>query len=349
MLTCITVQTIPEISAMLQAKIQDTRKIIYEQVAKPTLHPHQAILRVPAVGICGSDMHVYLGENPGIKPPHVAGHEFGGIILSLDGADTGFAVGEKVVVNPVVNCGACYYCKGHMEHMCSNQYVIGGQRDGAMAEEIAVPIANLIKLPDSFDMKYSPMIEPVSVVVHCLKGLTGLNVVVIGTGTIGLLALQLLKMNGNTVIAVDKNDFSLQMSKKLGSDVSLNSTDPELVRTIESSVFPGKIDLVVETVCSRGTLHFATTVVKKMGKVIVIGIPEKNFEVDILNILFNEITVVGSSLYLNSDFEEAKRLVVEEKINVKDLVTKTFPLDKSMDGFNFKLNSPAIKVILTND
>lgn len=333
---------------MLQAKIQEIKKISYEQVKAPELQSNQAILKVSAVGICGSDMHVYLGENPGIKPPHVAGHEFGGVIRSIDGADTGFAVGEKVVVNPVVNCGACYYCRGHMEHMCSNQYVIGGQRDGAMVEEIAVPTANLIKLPESFDMKYSPMIEPVAVVVHCLKGVTGLNTVIIGTGTIGLLALQILKSNGNTVIAVDKNDFSLQMSGRLGADLSLNGADPELQRKIERFLFPAKVDLVVETVCSRSTFQFATTVVRKMGKVIVIGIPEKNFEVDILNILFNEVTVAGSSLYLNYDFEEAKRLVVEGRINVKDLVTMTFPLNKAQEGFAYKLNSPSIKVILTN-
>jgi L-gulonate 5-dehydrogenase len=292
-------------------------------------------------------MHIYLGKNPGISPPHVSGHEFGGVIKELGTRSTSLKVGDKVVVNPVINCGKCYYCSNSMEHMCDNQVVIGGQIEGAMVEEIAVPIQNIIKLPDSFDIILAPMIEPVTVSIHCLQDIKKSTVLIIGLGTIGLISQQICRMNGNRVLGTDIADFSLMMSKKLGADLTIDFGHQGRDQIMHDFLGKEKIDVVVDTVCSEEALGFSTEVVRKKGKVLIIGIPERNFETNILNILFKEITLLSGSLYLDSEFVKASQYVIEKKIEVGSLITKTFPLEKAQEGFEYKLHNPCIKVVLT--
>jgi threonine dehydrogenase-like Zn-dependent dehydrogenase len=334
---------------MLRVKIQEPRKIFYENIDPPVAGKDQALINISAAGICGSDMHIYLGKNPGIKPPHVSGHEFGGIIKAMNGSRSGFSVGDKVMINPCINCGTCYYCSNGMEHLCDNQSVIGGHIPGGMTEEIVVPLYNLIKLPADFDMTYSPMIEPVGIVVHCLKNIVNLNVLVIGLGTIGLCAQQVLKMNGCTVLGTDIDGLPLKVSKQLGADFVFNYNDPGKEQLIEDFLKGEKIDLVFETVCSPATLAFSSDVVRKKGKIIIVGIPEKNFTAPILNILFKEIEVEGTSLYRDENFKLAVEYVVEGAVDVKSIVSKIFPLAQAAEAFEYKLTQPSIKILLSNE
>ncbi len=334
---------------MLRVKIQEPRKIVYEDVQIPQAEPGQAVLKISASGICGSDMHIYLGKNPGIKPPHVSGHEFGGVVKMLGSETPHFEVGDRVVVNPVINCGKCYYCTRGMEHMCDNQSVIGGHQPGGMAEEIVIPIRNMIKLPGDFDMVFSPMIEPVGIVVHCLQQVRNAKVLIIGQGTIGLCAQQVCALNGNTVLTTDVADLPLEMSQRLGADLVFNYNDPDKAKLIQDFLGDEKIDLVVETVCSPKTLDFSAETVRKKGRILIIGIPEKDFVAPILNILFKEIDLTSTSLYSDAEFELAARYVLENKVDIRSMVTKTFPLRKAAEAFEYKLNEPSIKIILTNE
>ena len=111
---------------MLKVKISKIREIVYENVSSLSPNTREAVIKVYAVGICGSDIHIYLGQSPGAKLPCIRGHEFGGKVKSISDKDNGLIVGDKVTVNPVINCGSCYYCRNEMEHLCENQEVIGG-------------------------------------------------------------------------------------------------------------------------------------------------------------------------------------------------------------------------------
>ena len=334
---------------MLRVKIQEPRKIVYETVEPPIAGPRQAVLRITASGICGSDMHIYLGENPGIKPPHISGHEFGGVIKSLGSPSMDFHIGDNVCINPCINCGSCHYCTHGMEHLCDNQSVIGGHQPGGMAEEIVVPIKNMVKLPPDFDMTMVPMIEPVGIAVHCLKDAKNLNVLIIGLGTMGLCAQQICKMNGCRVIGTDIQDLSLQMSEKFSADLVFNYNDPDKEQKISEFLGDDKIDLVVETVCSPASLAFSAKNVRKKGRIIILGIPEKNFVAPILDILFKEIEMVGTSLYRDSDFEFAAKLVIDGKVDITTMVSRVFPLNQAAEAFEYKLSQPSIKVLLSNE
>ena len=338
---------------MLQIKVEDVKKITYENVEPPSVGRNEALVKVHSVGICGSDMHVYLDENPVLKPPKVQGHEFGGIIKEMGSPFSGLEEGMKVVVNPVVNCGSCYYCKSGQSYLCERQSVIGGDLDGAMKEEISVPLANIVPLPDDFDLKYSPLIEPTSVAVHTVNGLIangvrGSNVLIIGLGTVGLLIQQVCKMNGNRVIAMDIQEHSLNLSKKLGADLVLNARRENTIEKISEFLGDKKLDVVFDIVNSKHSLNVAVNAVRKQGRIIMVGIPPKNFEVDVIGILCKEIHVTGSYLYSDSEFRTAAEYVIQGKVDIKPLLSKTFPFENAAEGYEYKLTVPSIKVALVN-
>ena len=133
---------------MLQVKVTEIGKIEYEDTPRPVAKSGEAVIEVKSIAICGSDMHVYKGENPIIKPPVVPGHEFGGIIKTINDPKESynFRIGDKVSVFPLVNCSNCYYCNSGKTYLCENQKIFDGVSfDGAMKEEIAIPLFNLVK------------------------------------------------------------------------------------------------------------------------------------------------------------------------------------------------------------
>ena len=334
---------------MLQVKLNKIKEIVYEQIDQPgKIRDGEAVIKVHSVGICGSDMHVYLGKNPVLSPPKIQGHEFGGTIKSISKPIKPLKEGIKVVINPVVNCGSCYYCRSGIEYLCEKQSVIGGDLEGAMKEEIVVPTKNVVPLPDSFDLMYAPLIEPTSVAVHSVNGISNSNVVIIGLGTIGLLTQQVCKLNGNRVITIDVEDYPIKLSQKLGSDLTFNFKDADISGRIEEFLGGEKVDAVLDNVNSFATFKFAINVVKKHGKIVLVGIPPKNFEVNVIDLLCKEILVTGSYLYTDAEFRTAAQYAVKNKIKLEPLLTKYFPFEKAKEAYEYKMSTPSIKVTLVN-
>lgn len=337
---------------MLQVKVIDICKIGYEKVPEPIMNSGEAIVDIASVGICGSDIHVFKGENPVLKPPLVQGHEFGGTISSISnlGREKNIKINKKVAVFPIINCGACFYCTKGLDHLCENQMIFdGGIFDGAMKEKIAVPIKNLVLLPDSFDLIYSSLIEPVAVAVHVADKIRSSNILIIGVGTIGLLIQQICKKNKNTVITLDINDNSLKNSSSLGADLVCDYLDPGCQKEINNFLGSKKIDIVIDCVGKENTLKSATDLVRKKGEVILVGVPKSNLKVDVVGILLKEITLKGSYIYSIKDFLIAKQYVVGGLVDLKKLDLKIFPLTKAEEGYKYKINNPSKKVLLVNN
>jgi threonine dehydrogenase-like Zn-dependent dehydrogenase len=335
---------------MKQVKLESIRKIVCEDVPEPVARSGEAVVQVRAVGICGSDMHVYVGKNPVLQPPRVQGHEFGGVIKSINGDPGDLKPGMKVAVNPVINCAKCYYCLNGMEYMCEGgQVVIGGQIPGGMAEEIAVPIRNLVPLDDAFPQLHAAMIEPAAVALHTADEFRNATVLIIGLGPIGLLCQQVCQLNGNTVIGVDISEVALACSRQLGADFTVNSGDPGFKDQIRHFLGGKKIDVVIDAVCSKSSLQLAVDLVRKCGTIRIVGIPHHNFEVDVLGILLNHIELSTSYLYSHDEFLKAARYISANQINVEPLISKVFPLTQAQEAYEFKLNEPSLKVVLTNE
>lgn len=335
---------------MLQVKLEDVGKISLYEVERPHPKAGEVLIKVVSVGICGSDMHVYQGHNPVVKPPLVQGHEFGGVILEVGGDVSGLAPGMTVAVNPVLNCGTCRYCLEGSTHMCEGgQAVMGAQTLGAMTEEIVVPAANVVVLDEHFDPFYAPFIEPTAVAVHTTDRFREARIAIIGLGPIGLLCQEVCRINGNRVIGFDVTDIALQCSQQLGADKTFSMRADDLKEQLAAYLQDGRIDYVIDTVCSPSTIQFAVEVVRRGGEIKLVGIPAKNFEVDVVGLLVNEITLSTSYLYTHEDFMKARDYVTSGQIQFKPLVTKVFPMREAADAYAYKSAEPSLKVLLAND
>lgn len=331
---------------MLQVKLNGIKDVICEEI--PELgEPEKgwAVVDVSAVGICGSEMHVYLGENPVLSPPRVQGHEFSGVIKAL-GNPCGFHVGERVTVNPVVGCGNCYHCNRNHRYLCDEAYVIGGEVTGAFQGEVKVPIRNLVPISPNLGMIDATLIEPSAVAVHTVGNLRDSNVLVIGQGTIGMLCMQVLKQQGNRTIAMDVSSYSLDISKKLGSDCVIHSQEQDAERSICEFLGDEPLDAVIDAVCNPATMNLAIKMVKKGGMIKTVGIPKSDFEFHLVDLLCKEITLETSYLYSEEDFIKARDLVEEGKILTKPLVSKVFRFPEAPLAYEYKLSNPSIKVVV---
>lgn len=334
---------------LLQVKLEGIKKVVCSEVPElPAPEPGWAVLKTGAVGICGSEMHVYLGENPVLSPPRVQGHEFSGTVKALNG-DSQIKVGDRVTVNPVVACGECFHCKGGHRYLCDSAYVIGGEVAGALGGEVKAPIRNLVPIADGTSMVDATLIEPTAVAVHTVGKLADSTVLIIGQGAIGLLCLQVAKKNGNRVIVMDVSDEMLAIARRLGCDGTINSRREDAASVLGQLLGGQPLDAVIDAVCAPVTVDFSIRNVKKGGLIIWVGIPKKAFEYDLVTFLCKEIRLHTSYLYSEEDFLRAKELVEDGSIAAKEMVSRVFPVAQSPQAFAYKLDTPCVKVVIANE
>jgi 2-desacetyl-2-hydroxyethyl bacteriochlorophyllide A dehydrogenase len=332
---------------MVQVKLVDIKEFACNEVSELT-PPKEgwAVIKTEAIGICGSDMHVYLGENPVLFPPRIQGHEFSGTVKSLNGSSE-IKIGARVAVNPVVGCGHCIDCRDEKRYLCNEAYVIGGEVPGAFGGETYVPIRNIVPIPDSMSFVQATIIEPGAVAVHTVANVFNKTVMIIGQGTIGLLCTQVAKHQGNKVIAVDVSNETLAVSKKLGSDKIINSKTGNPDKELRNYLNGEPLDIIIDAVNRPETVEFSIRNIRKGGTLIWVGIPPKEpFVFDLVTLLCNEIKINTSYLYSEDDFIKAKTFIEQKIINADALVSKVFKLKDTAEAFAYKLNVPSVKVVV---
>ena len=345
---------------MKKAVLKGVGDIEIVDSTEPIIKDGEALIEVKACGICHGDVAPYEGKNTDLFPfPVVCGHEFGGIVKEIKAETDEFKIGDKVVVSPILSCGDCYYCNQGFDQLCIGSAGEGVQvsnygtqaREGAFAERVAAPLSNMIKLPHDFDMDLTGIIEPAAVAYSNTKDLKDSNIVVVGVGAIGLLAIKFLKLNNNKVIAVDIAEESLSLSKRIGADFIVNVKDEDRIGKIKQYLKNGMVDCIMLYFVSDDTLAFATELIKKRGEIKFIGMSYDNLvKVDSLAMLIKSIKVNGYMAYPMSDFREAVNIIINntDKLNLKELISAKFPLEKTKEAFDFKHKEHVAKVIVTN-
>ncbi|MDO8685520.1 MAG: alcohol dehydrogenase catalytic domain-containing protein [Clostridiales bacterium] len=334
---------------MLKVTVKAPGEITYQDVPTPEPREGEALISVKSVGLCYSDIAPYKGNNLDVFPlPMVQGHEFGGIIEDIHGKSENFKPGMKVAIYPLTECGECYYCKKGMQLLCENQVMFGSsQKEGGMAEKIAVPLKSLVKLNDNFDISFAGIIEPATVAYRTIEGIKDSNIIIIGTGAIGLMMQQICKHNNNKVIAADIMDQSLDAAKELGVDLVVNINGNEKIIAVNKFLKNEKVDVVIINILTKENIQYAMDIVRKDGLIIYIGLPKK-IEVDFSPILFKALKIKGSISYNIEHFKAASRLVQRGDIDYRRIVTRMFPMDHAKEAYEFKANTPSLKVILVN-
>lgn len=292
----------------------DTETLVYREEKDPTLSNGESIIKVSASGICGSDMHAYHGKDNRRVPPLILGHEISGII------DKGKETGKKVVLNPLITCGTCDYCKNGREHLCGKRIILGmnrpTERQGGFAEFVSIPDKNIYELPKNLSMKEAPIAEPCAVALHAVelvekgifKPIKNNKALVIGAGAIGLLCgLILSKVKKcKDIVIIDPNDKRLKESLKY--------LDAEGFKPGSKSIVSDHFDIVFDTVGLEVTRQQAIRCIKPGGIIIHIGLTQSNGIFDFRKTTLQEIMFIGTYCYTNKDFEKTLNILNNKEI-----------------------------------
>lgn len=326
---------------MRVAAIHGPGDIRIDAVVVPKPGPCEAVVRIEACGICGSDLPRAFGGGAHFYPV-VVGHEAAGEIVAQGSEVKGLQVGDRVAIAPLFPCMACQSCQQGKYSLCQSYSFIGSRQQGCMAEYVCVPSKCLLKLPFGVSYEEAAMIEPATVSLHGLLRVevAGSRVVVLGVGTIGLLAVQWARFLGaSQVIAVDIDDFKLGIAGKIGADVVINSgkeTDQGLAKLREAT--DGHLaDIVAETAGNPATQVQSIEVAASNGNVLYIGTAEKDVHFPARTfeqILRKELNILGSWMsysppFPGKEWNMAIQALAQGRIKVGDLITHRFQLHEA--------------------
>ena len=324
---------------------------------RPEVGPRDLLVAVKACGICGSDIHGYDGSSGRRIPPLVMGHEAAGVIVEVGEEVERFGEGDRVAMDSTVSCGHCEYCRGGHINLCKNRQVLGVscnefRRHGAFAEYVVIPENIAYKLPDAVGFVDAAMIEAVSIAVHAAnrtpKKLGG-SAVVVGSGMIGLLCIQAIKLAGFTqVFAVDLDDDRLALAKELGATHTLNAAAGDLPATIAKLNGGEGCDVALEVVGATAPIKTAIESTRRGGAITLVGNISPLVEMPLQSIVTRELTIAGSCAS-NGEIPECIRLLESGAINVRPLITATADLEEGPQWFErlYGGERGAMKVILT--
>ena len=321
--------------------LKEYRRFAVEDFDVPTLQPDEVLVRVRACGICGSDVHGMDGSSGRRIPPIVMGHEASGEIAQLGSDVTDWKAGDRVTFDSTVYCGECWFCKRGKINLCENRRVLGVscgeyRRHGAFAEFVAVPQRILYRLPDNLSFEQAAMVEAVSVAVHAVKRTPLADdaiTVVVGTGMIGLLVVQVLRaMNCKTVIAIDLEANKLSLAKKLGATHTLKADDAALPEKIRALTGGRGADAAFEVVGLPQTVKTAIESVRKGGSVTLVGNLKPQVDLPLQAVVTREITLIGTCASAG-EYPECLALIASGKINVTEFISATPPLAEGAQWF----------------
>ena len=321
----------------------------------PELGSDEVLIKVMACGVCGSDVHIYDGDqgSTSTTPPLVQGHEFSGVVVEVGNNVTSCKKGDRVCVDPADNCNECYYCASGMMHYCEHMGAIGTNIDGGFSQYCKVPGRLIHHLADDVTFIEGAMAEPLAC---CINGAdrsnikVGDNVVVYGGGMIGLLLLQLAKRKGAAnVVLVEPVEEKRKMAEKLGAVFTINPVQ-ENVKAALLSHGLNHIQVVIETCGRKNTSEEAIDIADRGGTVILFAVTKVDSKIDLMTyeLFQKELTIKGSycSPYAMG---RAVELINSHSIDVTTMLAGT----KSLEGLTEILRDPAVRakgkwVILPN-
>lgn len=320
--------------------------------AEPVPGKNEVKIKVMAVGICGTDIKIKNGQS-WCNPPVILGHELSGQIVETGEDVTSVKVGDRVVCETAqVICKNCYYCKSGNYLMCKDRLSIGYGVDGGMAEYCVVREDIIHKLPDNVDYENGALCEPAAVSVHAVYDTVRLLstdvVLVSGTGTIGLLVAQIAKSFGTTVIitGLDIDEKRLTAARELGIDYTVNVQKEDLTSVVNNVTGGFGVDVAYECSGSLSGVRSAMSLLKKMGRLVQIGLTKPDLEIEYSLLTARQISLIGIFGHKWTSWETALKLISQGKIQTAPLITHNFGIDNWEEAFSVAEKQEGIKIII---
>ena len=328
----------------------------YLDVPEPQPRPGEVLVEVKACGICGSDVHGMDGSTGRRIPPIIMGHEAAGVIAALGDGVSGWQVGERVTFDSTASCGTCHYCRQGRVNLCDDRRVLGVacqefRCDGAYADRVAVPQHILYRLPDQLSFERAAMVEPVSVAVHAVGRLpVRLNdmAVVVGTGMIGLLVVQALRLSGcGRIIVVDLDRRKLDLACRSGADEGFSPQETNVAERVRQCTGGRGADLVLEVVGLPATVALAIECCRKGGAVGLVGNLAPQVPLPLQAAVTRELTLYGSCASAG-EYPACLELIARGAINVDIMMSAVAPLSEGAAWFQrlYRGEEDLMKVIL---
>jgi len=323
-------------------------RILEDGVPEP--EPGEALVRVERCGICGSDIHSFLGQHPLVAYPVTPGHEFSGTVTRVGRGLEEALVGRNVCVEPSITCGRCPQCQSGRYNICSDLKVMGFQAPGAFCEFVSVPVQKLHILPEGVGFDEGALAEPMAVGVHALGrsgASSGGNILVIGTGVIGLMVVTAAHAAGIGVFAVEADRARAKVARSLGAE-EVFSLSERLPRELAGALEGRQLQSVFECVGRADTADMAIRLAPRGSTVVIIGVFPESVPIPMSLVQDGELDVRGTLMYTGDDFEMALDLLGKGALRPADFITQRFPLEELERGYRTIVDpkTPTLKVMV---
>lgn len=324
--------------------------IVRKDLKAPTIKGDEILIQLKRVGICGTDLHAYLGNQPFFEYPRVLGHELSGIVGDVGEDVKEVKVGDQVAVIPYLHCGTCSACLSGKTNCCESLKVLGVHTDGGMREKIAVPATHVIKT-NHLSLDHAALIEPLAIGAHAVNRAelqAGENVLVIGAGPIGLGVMAFAKQKGANVTALDINAERLDFCEKWGHvDQTICSRKPT-----ESDLRNAMGSLPTVVFDATGNVHSMTQAFNYVGfggKLVYVGLVKQDLTFNDPDFHKKELTLLGSRNAAKKDFEDVAQLLDSKQYDMDAYITHRCAFDELIETFEewLKPESNVIKAMVT--
>jgi D-arabinitol dehydrogenase (NADP+) len=308
-------------------------KVQVRDVPIPKIRNDEVLIKVKAVGICGTDIHIFKGEYF-TEFPVIPGHEFSGVLEEVGKQAKYFKEGDRVTADPNIFCESCYFCKRNLQNHCQNLRVIGvsgSQAQGAFAEYVAVPYKNVFALDKAVSFEQGAFVEPLACIAHGMDMAEirfGSEVLIVGAGPIGLLLLQSLKAyGGSRVVVLDLDKNKLKIARELGADLALQADGEE--RASIRDIAPHGFDYVIDATGIPRIVQESLAYLKKAGTYLLFGVCPKDSKITVnpYEIFLSDWRIVGS-FAIRKNFGQSVNMLSSGKIKTEKLVSLRFPIEK---------------------
>jgi len=335
-------------------KTQAAKGLSLETVPVPEVGHGDALVRVKAASICGTDLHIYGWDRWSqgrLKPPVTLGHEFCGVVERVGDDVTSVHAGEFVSAEMHLNCGHCHQCRLGEAHICPNVRVIGIDQDGAFAEFVRIPATNIWKLDPAIPERYAAILDPLGNAVHTVLAgaIAGQTALVTGCGPIGLMSIAVAKACGSsTVFATETNAHRREMAKQVGADVVINPAAENAVKKILDATGGTGVDVLLEMSGVSSAIQQGFKALRAGGRASLLGIPTENVPLDLVNdVIFKGATVQG--IYgrrMYQTWVQMTALLKAGRLNLEPLFGEKVGLEKFEDAFAKLQTGMAGKILI---
>jgi len=331
----------------------EVRKLELQDWPDPQLERGEALVRVGGVGVCGSDVHGWLGHSRGRVPPLVLGHEMAGVVERVEDGGTTVKAGDHVAVYPLVGCGHCSYCAAGRECLCRRKKLLGMHVPGGFAEYLKAPAKNLYPIHARLSLAEGALVEPLANALHFVRAAQadrGASAI-LGAGAIGLLILEVARQMGlapdGRIAVVEVNPNRSAIARKHGAALTVNPKEPDAAARLDQFFGEDGCAVVFDAAGLSATRQMAMRLVRSEGVIVLAGLSEAETTLDFIEVIRREVRLAGVYAYGREEFQLAAKWMAEGRVNLDGLISEARLSDgQSIFEDLARPDSERVKVVL---